>query len=361
MDKLNAMNEKILNNTKQKKQFSDTLIARLKNINEKIKSFAGQINQLKNTLNELQSKKDTNVGNIDEKNKQIAQLIERVKVLENEKQQMSKQFSDYQKQVSNEKNVLQKKIDDSEAKIRQLTEENQNLKNQTNSSTEQMKKQEETNQAKINELMNKINKNEKQIVDLQNELNQKKDELASQVKAINSRQNQEQTQVEQLKKEMVDLKNQNDNLIKRIIDATQAIEKTINNLEMLSNSAPNQQTEEDVKLLFSEIEKSIENISNIIQGNGTGTGTGTIARPPVSGTQEITIEQTGGPSQKVSYDYLLKELQRKSSQQSDVNNKYNNALIQIKQTTNSNEIEQILNRNNIALKNGVIMGGKKSK
>ena len=47
MDKLNGMNDMIQNSLKQKKEFSDKLVAKLKEINEKIKDLAGQINQLK--------------------------------------------------------------------------------------------------------------------------------------------------------------------------------------------------------------------------------------------------------------------------------------------------------------------------
>ena len=73
----------------------------------------------------------------------------------------------------------------------------------------------------------------------------------------------------------------------------------------------------------------------------------------------INIPQIGGPSVQISYANLLAELSRKASQGGNVQ-KYIDALSQARQSKNNDEISQVLNNNNISLKNGKIMGGRKN-
>jgi chromosome segregation ATPase len=382
MNKLNGMNELIQNSLKQKKEFSDNLVIKLKNINQKINDLAGEINKIKATIDGLQGQTNTNSTNINDKDKQIAQLTQRINELENEKQQIAQQLTDFQQKAIDEKNTLQQQIDNSEELIRKLTEDNTAIKNQANALTtelagkgdiqtqhaeqiktqteefqQQFEKQQQSNQSRINELMDKIKDCDDKMLDLQKQLKDKGDEAASHAQSITDTQNQGQSQIEQFNQQITQLKNENNDLVQRIISATQAIKQATDNLEILANSVPNQQSEQYINQLFSEIEQSIQNISGVIQGKPIS------EIEPISEfkpNDEITIIQPGGQPQQVQFKVLLQELKRKSSQQGNVQ-KYKDALQQMRQAKTIKEIQIIMSRNNIVFRNNAIMGGKKTK
>ena len=231
------------------------------------------------------------------------------------------------------------------------TQHAEQIKTQTEEFQQQFEKQQQTNETQINELMAKIKDCDDKMLDLHKQLKDKADEAASHAQSITDTQNQGQSQIEQFRQQITQLKNENDDLVQRIISATQAIKQATDNLEILANSVPNQQSEQYINQLFSEIEQSIQNISGVIQGN------------PVSNIEpndEITIIQPGGQPQQIQFKVLLQELQRKTSQQGNVQ-KYKDALQQMRQAKTTKEIQIIMSRNNIVFKNNAIMGGKKTK
>ena len=379
MDKLNGMNDMIQNSLKQKKDFSDKLVLKLKDINEKIKDLAGQVTKLKESVNGLQGQVANNSTAIGDKDKQIADLTQKMTALEGEKQQISQQLTDFQKQNNDEKIALQQKIDADEAAIRKMTQDNETLKkqadtltaelanrgdmasqhaeqikNQTEEFQKQMAQVQQENQAKIDGLMAQIKDCDDKMLDLQKQLKDKTDEAAAHAQSITDTQTQGQNQIAQLNQQIEDLKKQNDDLIQRIIAATQAIKQATENLEILANSVPNQQTEQYIDQLFAEIEQSIKNISGVIQGNPS--------QPvhQIQADEEITISVPGGQPIQVPYKTIISELKRKAAQGGNVQ-KYKDALAQIRQASNPTDVTSILNNNNISYKNGAIMGGKKTK
>jgi chromosome segregation ATPase len=371
MNKLNGMNQKIQESLIQKKEFSDKLVAKLKDINSKIQGLANQINQLKTNVDELKGNVNNNSNDVNDKDKQISELKQRISSLENEKQQMSQQLEILKKQNLDEKTSLQEQIDNNEAQIRKLTQDNEAIKNQANDlankgnmQSEQNKdlqqklsSKEQNNQAQIDGLMNKIKEQDDKMIELQKELQNKTDEISSHAKNVTENQAQAQNQINQLNQEISELKNENNILVQRIVDATQAIKTATENLEALANSVPNAESEQYINQLFSEIEKSIQNISGVIQGKQQNQGNQTIqAMQP---NQMINIPQIGGPSMQISYANLLAELSRKASQGGNVQ-KYIDALSQSRQAKTNDEISTVLNKNNISLKNGKIMGGRKN-
>lgn len=384
MNKLNGMNEKIQNSLKQKKDFSDKLLAKLRDVNERIKGLAGQINKLKEDVATLQGQVSNNSSSITGKDAQILELTQKLNALEAEKQQISQQYTEFQRQVNDEKNALQQTINADEEKIRQLTDENTNIKNQADALTselsgkgdlqaqhaEQLKAQTEdfqrqlaaqqqANQTKIDELMSKIKECDDKMLELQTQLQQKTDEAAAHVQSINDAQNQGQTQVAQLTQQIEELKTENNDLIQRIIGATKAIQQATSDLETLVNYVPNQQTDDEMEQLFSEIQLSIQNISSAIQGNPISANTAPIQR--IQPNEEITLQDvaTGSPVQ-IQYNSLLQQLKNKSSQIPG-DNKYKKALQQLKTAQNPQDVATILSRNDVTFKNNAIMGGRKTK
>ena len=379
MNKLNGMNQVIQNSLQQKKDFSDKLIAKLKEINDKIKNLAGEINQLKTSLDGLNGQVKSNSDSVTDKDKQIA-LTQRVTSLEAEKQQIAQQLTDFQKQSNDNKNALQQKIDSDESQIRKLTEDNTALKNQSDALTaelsnkgdnqnqhaeqikqqtdnfqKQLASQEQANQTQINELMAKIKDCDDKMLELQTQLKNKTDEAATHAQTITDTQNTGANQITQLNEQISQLKSQNDDLIKRIIAATEAINLATDNLEKLSNSVPNQQSEQYISKLFLEIEQSIQNISNIIQGKNSQPIT------QINPDELISIMPQGETTPvQVSFKDIVIGVQRKAGQGGNVQ-KYKDALTELRQAKTIQDVIPILSRNNIAYKNGAIMGGKKTK
>ena len=388
MNKLNDMNVIIQNSLKQKKEFSDNLVAKLKDINQKIKDLSGLIQGLKQEVQNLQHNLDGNTQDVSNKNKQIADLTQKISALENEKNQLAQQLANFQKQYNDEKLALQQKIDADEAQIRKLTEDNTTLKNQADALTaelsnkgdtsgqhaeqlktqteefqNQMAKVQQDNQTKIDELMAQIKDCDDKMLDLQKQLKDKTDEAATHAQSITDSQDQTQTQIAKLNEEIVNLKKQNDDLIQRIIAATQAIEQATQNLETLANSVPNQQSEEYINKLISEIEESIANISGVIQGRPMQLAPSSQAKPqPLKHDPNvlITIRPLGGPPQEVPFIVIFKGIQTKASQGGNVQ-KYKDALNALRGVTNPADVVEIMKKYGIEYKNNKIMGGKRTK
>ena len=86
MGKLSQLNEAILKNVQNRKNFSDTIIGRLSQINDKINELATKITDLKNQIGALQTQVASNTSGINDKQTEISQLKSQVQQLESEKQ-----------------------------------------------------------------------------------------------------------------------------------------------------------------------------------------------------------------------------------------------------------------------------------
>ena len=85
MNKLKQMNQNVQKTIDDKKNFNTTLNNRLKNINGLIQKLATDINNLKAKVDGLQGQVNTNSTAIGDKDKQIADLAQKMKTLEAEK------------------------------------------------------------------------------------------------------------------------------------------------------------------------------------------------------------------------------------------------------------------------------------
>jgi len=324
--------------------------------------------------------------------------------LEGEKQKLKAQLEYIQHKCSEKQVELQKQIDDYESQIRKTTESNTVLKNQIDSlnseltnkgelpaqhaeqlqkQTEEFQKQfenqENVNKQKIDELTDKIKQCDDKIGDLEKKALEKEAEVSSKVEVINDKQNQELSKIEELNKEISDLKNENNDLIQKIIAATKEINQVSENLERLAESVPpNSQTEKDINQLLSEIEKYIQNISDIIKGNSSQNIEENLSLSDfkISSNTMITVSQIGGPPIQVEFKYIIEELLRRSNLSGNVgtydksnktylfdkaSKKYMDTLNQIKKAQTPEEVSDILNENNVSFKNGKLIGGKKTR
>jgi len=205
-----------------------------------------------------------------------------------------------------------------------------------------------------------INEKDQQIATLQDELKKAKDETATHIQTITDTQNQSSTNISQLQQQVQSLKEQNNDLIQRIINATQAINDAIQNLDSLSNDAANQKNIQDVEKAFAEIEASIQDISAAIQGqNQTQTQQGqnqTQTQQQESLPLDTPVTISG---QTIDFGDAIDGLKRKASQISDPNNKYAKALAAVYAATNVDEINNALK--SVDFKNGKITGGRSKK
>ena len=325
INKLAEMNKNIQTTVQEKNTFNQKLYGRLQKINDLVKQLSGDINNLKAKVDDLQSQVNSNSTAVGDKDKQIADLNARINNLEAEKQQLINQITDAQNQINAAKTEMQQKIDEYETQVRSLTDENTTLKNQASALTaelngkgdlqgqhaeqiktqteefqKQLEQQQLANKDEIDKLMIAIKEKEDQIVDLQNQLQIKSDEVANQVKNIDDVNNKAKSDIENLNKEIANLKAENDDLIKRIITATDAISEATENLRLLSETAPNPKSDKELDDLFNEIENSIKGISSAIQGN-----------PSPSVNKKVQVNDTNGNPRDIMLQKALSQLQTK--------------------------------------------------
>lgn len=386
MNKLKQMNQNVQKTVDDKKNFNTTLTNRLKNINILIQKLATDINNLKAKVDGLQGQVDTNSNAIGDKDKQIADLAQKMKTLEAEKASLTQQLADLQNKTNAEKADLQKRINDSEAKLRALTDQNailddrakaldaelkskgdlprqhaEEIKKQADGFKQELEKQRLANQAEIDKLNAKIKSDEAAIQNLQKQLQDKTNEAASHAQNVSNAQNQCQGQIAQLTTEKNKLIAENNDLIERIKEANAAIIQALTNLQALTDSAPNVQNQKELEDLLSQIEASIMAINTAMQ-------TGQPAAVSPNRAEINVLDETGNPFtgiRKIQQQIALSKLQEKLSKESlpARQQKLKNAIAFIQNNkANPATIENYLRKETFKFQKGnneVTFGGKK--
>jgi chromosome segregation ATPase len=386
MTQLDAMNKKVQGTLAEKNRFNAKLQDRLQKINQMIQQLGGVINNLKAKVDSLEGAVNTNSASIGDKDKQIADLTKRLTDLEAEKQQLTQNLAALQTQTDNEKTALQQKIDADEAQIRQLTDDNtliknksdaletelaskgdlpaqhaEELKKQTDDFQAQLAKQQQDNQAQIDKLMAQIKDCEDQMAALQKQLQDKIAEADAHVQNITDTQSKGQAEIDQLNKQIADLQAANDDLVQRIIAATQAIMLANENLRLLSETAPNMQSEKEVDNLLDEIQNSLQTISNAIQGNPTQSAMYGKNQNKI----KIDVLDDNGQPRKIDVDTLTGKLNDEFNKAKTSGNPGAAKLeqaINILRSKDYNALSDFLNNNGIRFyknSNKMIFGGKK--
>jgi chromosome segregation ATPase len=387
MTQLDTMNKKVQVTLAEKNRFNKKLQDRLQKINQMIQQLASVISNLKSKVDSLQGAVNTNSASIGNKDKEIADLTKRLSALEAEKQQLTQNLTALQTQANNETTALQQKIDTDEAQIRQLTNDNTLIKNksdaleaelaskgdlpaqhaaelkkQTDDFQAQLAKQQQDNQLQIDQLMAQIKDREDQMAALQKQLQDKTAEADAHVKNITDTQNKGQAEIDQLNKQIAELQAANDDLVQRIIAATQAIMLANENLRLLSETAPNMQSEKEVDNLLDEIQNSIQTISNAIQGNPTQSS---MYSSNKQNKVNIDVLDDKGQRRKIDLDVLRGKLTDELNKARTTGNpgagKLEQALIFLRSGDN-NALSDFLNNSGFRFyknSNKMIFGGKK--
>jgi chromosome segregation ATPase len=387
MSQLDTMNKKVQGTLAEKTRFNKKLQDRLQKINQMIQQLASVISNLKSKVDSLQGAVNTNSASIGNKDQEIADLTKRLSALEAEKQQLTQNLTALQTQANNETTALQQKIDTDEAQIRQLTNDNTLIKNksdaleaelaskgnlpaqhadelkkQTDDFQAQLAKQQQDNQLQIDQLMAQIKDREDQMAALQKQLQDKTAEADALVKNITDTQNKGQAEIDQLNKQIAELQAANDDLVQRIIAATQAIMLANENLRLLSETAPNMQSEKEVDNLLDEIQNSIQTISNAIQGNPTQSS---MYSSNKQNKVNIDVLDDKGQRRKIDLDVLRGKLTDELNKARTTGNpgagKLEQALVFLRSGDN-NALSDFLNNSGFRFyknSNKMIFGGKK--
>jgi len=216
-------------------------------------------------------------------------------------------------------------------------------------------------------LQKQIADKDKQISDHQSSAanaQQQQQQNASAIAEVNNK-------LAQLEQDRNSLQKQNDDLVQRIIAATNAINSATTQLEELTNENFYNKSNQDVSKIIDEIEASLQEISNSIQGTSNPQAISQGGPPQIPPREQQNLNLNQVSIRGYTLQTLKAALKTRSSKESDVRgNKYNQAVLEIenflasldraKATNNSVKlaIENILNNKGIRFgSNGAVMGG----
>jgi predicted nucleic acid-binding Zn-ribbon protein len=385
LKKLGQLNDVIVSNTQSKKDYSTAIIQNLKAINEKIKGLLDKVKQLKAQVVGLQGQVDNNTSGISNNETQINQLQQQVAALTAEKMANENKLQELTTKSVDDAAAAQQKIDTCEQQVAGLTQQNATIQAEVEAlkkaaeghgdqasqideiakqNAAQLKQLQDDNNTKMTDLQNQINQKDAEIA----RLTQESTSTASQIQAQLAQQQTDitayQQQITVLQKQSDDLKQENDNLIQRIIAATTAINDATQNLQQLSD--PTSYNQAELAQAFDEIEKSIQDISNVLQGSAPGPRPGPGPRGgPRRGLDNPDIHLQNIAGDKTPFTLKLQQLidilKTKPQKNNNTNDpsKYAIALKAVREAKNEQEV--IAGLTGVDIKNNTIMGGKKYK
>ena len=377
MARLADIKRAIQGSIQMKEQFSNNIKDNLSQINARLKDLTGQILTLKQTADQLQLQVNTNNSSIGDKDQQLSDLQAKMQELQTEKENAINQLNQEKADLINQANQKQQQIDQLESQLREvttlkdnLTAERDALRNelqgkgdQSQQHSDAIQKLTQDAQQREADLNNKINECDARIQQIQLQLTEKDNEINKLNQKFQAKHGETQNTSQELQKQIDQLTQQNEQLIQRIVQATQAINEAADQLDAISNGVPNAQTQQEVAELLEQIEKSLENIGRAIQGRSAAAGPSGQNQQQTL-TQSTVIPLTDISNQtpiNVSFEQIVNELKDKSRIGGSQGEKYRVALSQLRNATEPADVAQILSTNNIAFKNGKIMGGRRTK
>lgn len=369
-----------------KTQFTNELTGKLRGINDKVRQLAGLITQLRNTADDLQRQVGEHTTSIGDRERQIGEINQRIANTSAEKDRVTQEFNEHRDRTQADINDKQNRIEQMEEQLRQLTEQlrvaNEQKENAENSlralqaetqasgnqkdiqHAEAIRQLSEANERQLQEqqqqLTQRIEEADRRVTDLEQQLRQKTDEHQQTQQQLNDHQNQGQAQVAELQNQIDVLTRENEEIIRRLMAATQAINEANEELAAIVDSVPNAQTKQEVDALLNEItqqiELSIQNIGRAAQGQP--------AKGNIKPDTNITIRDIGSNNDvNMPFGQLIELVKNKVSQIKDENasKKYRDTLNQLRQINDVSQIQNILKQNGVSFKNNIIMGGRKTR
>jgi chromosome segregation ATPase len=378
--RLSKLNDMISKNTTNKKEFSAFVLSKLQELNVKIKEIVEKIKQIKSQLVLLQGSVNQNTSGIQNKDKEIADLKANLEKLTQEKKNLEDLINNEIPKNTNKNLELQKEIDEKESKLRELESKNVALMNEKEALQKELSNRGDLQGQHAQEIQQLSEKNKlevekmqqeniKQIQELQKQIADKDTQIQSNLQKIQSLeqqivekdkkiaelesksssvQQQQQQNVEaiksandkiaQLENEKLALQQMNDDLIKRIVAATEVINNATIQLEELTNQNFYDKSNQDFIAIINEIEASLQQIINTIQGTGTvGQNVKNLLPPPPGSITNLppsppdSIQQKNRTivyqNQTLKINDLLKGLKTKGEQVARTTGEQNNKYI----------------------------------
>jgi chromosome segregation ATPase len=392
LQRLAQVNTAIDANLRGKQEFSARIIQRLSAINDKVKQLGDAIRALKEQLTNLQAQAAANNTHIEDIGTEVNGLRGQIAQLTDQRDKALAELDQLKKQYQADVQDFQKKIDDCEEKLRQLTSQNSEitkqrdalqaelgqkgdlgaihvdeLKKLTDQHTqelqqkdEQLRLQQEANNMAIKQLQDEIAAKEAELNKTITDVGNNATELQAQIAQLNREKQEKDNQIAQLQGDITALQTENQDLINRIIAATQAITEATDRLRELNDPAAFNETELDAK--FQELEASVQQISNAIQGNPVANNQA--SGNQASGQNRLPLDtQINFKGQNLTLGSIINSLKNKPQKDRNTNgpSKYAVALRVIRDAQTPQEVIQALTSSGIDAKNGGIYGGKKTK
>jgi chromosome segregation ATPase len=417
IDRLQVVRRDIGANIDAKQQFTNNLKTKLELFNDRLRELSGLITNLKTRAEEAEERVVTNNTAIGERQRRIDQLNAERENIDGERQRLDQEMARQREETQRVTAEKQALINQHEAELRQITQQKTDVENQLREVTdqktaieeqvralnqelanrgdqqathageiqrltqqlqEQSQRQLEDSQRQLQEqsqrqlqeqeqrLTEQINDCERRIVEAQNQLQDREADHTQARDQLTTQHGQVQARVDDLERQIELLTQQNQQLVQRLIDATQAIQDATVDLERLSNSMPNAESQEEVNALLNSIEQSIENIGRAAQGQQMNAGELIQQGRPQAQAGQI---DDNAPIQigdyRRTYNEFIRDLRRKINDvvrsTGDRNNKYQAALTQIQNERDPTRIPAILQHNGIYIINNQIRGGRKTR
>ena len=392
LQRLAQINTAIDANLRGKQEFSARIIQRLTAINDKVKQLGDAIRALKAQLTNLQAQAAANNTHIEDIGTEVNGLRAQIAQLTDQRDKAIAELDQFKKQYQADVQDFQKRIDDCEEKLRQLTAQNAEITKQRDAlqaelgqkgdlgaahaeelrklteqhtqelqqKDEQLRLQQEANNARIKQLQDEIAAKEAELNNTITDVGNNATQLQAQIDQLTREKQEKDNQIAQLQGDITALQTENQDLINRIIAATQAISEATDRLQDLNDPAAFNEAELDAK--FQELEASVQQISNAIQGNPVANNQA--SGRPIAG-QSILPPATPivFKGQNLTLGLIRNQLGSKPQVDRVTNgpSKYAIALRGLNNAQTPEQVLQALNSSGVDAKNGSIYGGKKTK
>jgi len=288
MDRLVNIRRQIQASVEFKTQFINVLKTKLGEINDKIKQVAGLINELKTKADNLERQIGENTTSISDRERQIGEINQQIANTNAEKDRVKQEFSAHKDRTEGQINDQQTRINQMEEQLRQVTNQKEALERQAQALQADLSAQGDQQAAHAQQIKDLTDENQKQLQQQEQQLIQRINECEAKISGfeeqlrnkdaqhqqtrelLDQNQNKAEGQVAELQRQIDILTQENQQLIQRLIAASQAINEANDELEAIVNSVPNADTKQEVDALLNEItqqlQQSIENISRAAQG-----------------------------------------------------------------------------------------------
>ena len=368
MRRLNDVRQGIQANIEMKQQFTNNIKNSLTEINRRLTGLVGEITQLKNHAEELETQVNTNTASIGDKDRQYQELQAQIAQLQAQHEADVRALNEQKDQLTQRANQLQDQINQCEENLRnvtqlkdQLTAERDALRNeldgrgdQASQHAQQIQQLTEQAQQREQELNNRINDCESRIVEFQRQITEKDAEIARANEEHQNTRGTAETQSQDLQRQIQELTQRNELLTQKIVAATQAIMEASDDLERISNSAPNATTQGEVNEILEQIERSLQNISNVIQGQRAAAAPAPVAQgapvarsrlpdnTPITVMDASSLQPVNMPLKELKKQLLAKAMQVRKTNRNNSENKYKAALDEIDNASTPEQVTTAL-------------------